>query len=79
MNYLKNLKLKKPLQTKWQHNLVSFLTPVAALYLAAIMGVITMNNGAVQLVDFIPNEFVLGGITLYFLNGALDYLNKIQQ
>lgn len=74
---MEKLTLDKPLQKKWYHNLLMFLRPVAVLYITAVIGLIGLNNGVVKVEYFIPNAFVLGGITLYVLNGALDYLNKL--
>lgn len=69
--------LSSPLQDKWVHNLLVFLKPVAVLYIVAVIAVIGANGGVVKLTDFLPNAFMLGGATLYILNGALDYLNKL--
>lgn len=71
------LVLKKTLQEKWYHNLLMFLRPVAVLYITAVIGLIGLNNGVVKIEYFIPNAFMWGGMTLYILNGLLDYLNKL--
>lgn len=70
--------LNKTAQNKWFRNALIFLSPVAVIYLVAIVGVINANNGAVQPTDFIPTPFTLGAGTLYILNSALDYLRKLK-
>ena len=69
--------LTKTDQNKWQKNLLGFLRPVAVLYIGTVIAVIGANGGVVQLKDFIPNSYTVGGAILYILNGALDYLNKL--
>ena len=64
-------------EKKWYRNLLMFLKPVMVLYITTVVAAIGMNGGVVRVEDFIPNEFMLGGATLYVLNGALDYLNKL--
>ena len=54
-----------------------FLKPVVVLYITSVVAIISMNGGVIKLIDFVPNSFMLGGATLYILNGALDYLNKL--
>ena len=65
-------------QKKWYINLLGFLRPVAVLYIGAAISLIGLNSGVVKLEYFIPNEFVQGGIILYFLNAGLDYFNKLK-
>lgn len=65
-------------QTKWAKNLLVFLSPVIALYLTTIVGVISQSGHAFNFTDFIPNTFAQGGIVLWFLNAALDYLRKLR-
>lgn len=74
---MENLKLNQTESEKWLKNLIIFLSPVGIIYLIAVVDLIQANNGAVRAEDFIPNEFVVGGMTLYLLNSVLDYLRKI--
>lgn len=74
---VQQLKLEQRDLDKWFYHVKLFLTPVAIIYILAIIGSITANKGAVSINDFIPNSFTLGGICLYILNSLLDYLRKI--
>lgn len=65
-------------EKKWYRNLLMFLKPVVILYVTAVVAIIGMNGGVVKLQDFVPNSFMMGAATLYILNGALDYLNKLE-
>lgn len=71
--------LNKTEQKKWYDNVLLFLAPVGVLYIVAVIGVINANGGAVSVESFVPNTFTLGGITLYVLNGVLDYLRKLKR
>lgn len=62
---------------RWVKNLIGFLRPVAVLYIGSVVTVFGLNNGSFSIEHFIPNSFTLGGMTLYVLNGALDYINKL--
>lgn len=73
------LKPNKVQTNKFVHNLQVFFTPVAIMYIVAVVGVITANDGAFTIEAFIPNTFVLGGMTLYVLNTILDYLRKVRK
>lgn len=75
---MKNLQLTKVNQNKWYHNTLVFLAPVGVIYLVAVVGVFSANEGAFSVEAFIPNQFVVGAMTLYILNAALDYLRKIK-
>lgn len=75
---MKKFKLSKNNNSKFIYNLKLFLAPVAIIYLVAVVGIINANGGSVKIEDFIPNSFTLGGITLYVLNNALDYLRKLR-
>lgn len=73
-----DFKLNKTNQNKFLHNLKVFLAPVGIIYIVAVVGVFTANNGAFSLEAFIPNQFTLGAVALYVLNSALDYLRKVR-
>lgn len=75
---LNQVKLSVPQQGKWFRNLLVFLAPVGILYLTTVIGVISQDNHSFGLVDLIPNTFAQGGIILWFLNAALDYLRKLK-
>jgi len=75
---MKDLKLTKVNQNKWYHNTLVFLAPVGVIYLVAVVGAFTANDGAFTVEAFVPNSFVVGAMSLYILNAALDYLRKIK-
>lgn len=74
---LNAIKLDAPSQSKWFDNLLVFLRPVVVLYVGTVIGIITLHNGAINLTDFIPTTFTMGGIVLYLLNAILDYFRKL--
>jgi hypothetical protein len=73
-----NLALTKTQGDKFLHNLLLFLAPLGILYLTTIIGVISQPYHNFKLNDLIPNQVAVGGMILYVLNTALDYLRKIQ-
>ena len=75
---MSQLRLTKPNENKWLHNALVFLSPVGVIYLVAVVGVFTANDGAFTFEAFIPNTFVVGAMTLYVLNSVLDYLRKLK-
>lgn len=77
MNVVENVTLNKTDQNKWFKNIVVFLAPVGILYISTIIGVISQDNHSVSVNDFIPTQVATGGIILWFLNAALDYLRKL--
>lgn len=72
------LRLTPAKENKFLHNILLFLAPVLIVYISATIGIISANNGAVKLIDFIPNSFTWGAMTLYVLNSILDYLRKLK-
>ena len=70
--------LTKTNQNKWYRNTLVFLAPLGIIYLVAVIGVFTANEGAFTFEAFIPNSFVIGAMSLYVLNSALDYLRKVR-
>ena len=75
---MQNLILTKPNQSKFLHNILVFLSPVAVLYLTTVVGVISQEGHVFSFKDLIPTVFAQGGIVLWFLNAALDYLRKLR-
>lgn len=75
---MNNLQLTKGNQNKWFHNIVVFLAPVGILYLTTVIGVLSTDGHMIAVKDFIPNNFMLGGMALYFLNAIYDYLRKLK-
>jgi hypothetical protein len=60
---------------KWGLNLLSFLNPVLSLYL----GFVSTNLGdGLHSMDFVPNAFILGTMTLYLVNALQDLINKFK-
>ncbi len=75
---LEKVTLSQPQQNKWLHNIVVFLAPLGILYLTTIVGVISANPNGFEAKDLIPNTFAQGGLILWILNSALDYLRKLK-
>jgi hypothetical protein len=73
-----NIILTRANQGKWLHNGLVFLAPLGVLYLTTIIGVVSQDNHTVSLNDFIPNKTAQGGLILWVLNAALDYLRKLR-
>ena len=68
--------LTKADSNKWIVNTLIFIRPVILIYLGYVSANIGIHNGF-YLVDLIPNEFVAGGMVLYLVNIATDYLRKL--
>ena len=75
---MQQLQLTKTNQNKFFHNVKVFFAPVAVIYLVAVVGVMSANEGAFSVEAFIPNSFVVGAMCLYVLNSILDYLRKLK-
>lgn len=60
--------------SRWLTNAVKFLAPLLLIYVYYVNGQVSQDG--LQLTDFIPNEFVSGGIVLYILNTVQDFLRK---
>ena len=75
---LNQVKLSVPQQGKWLRNLLVFLAPLGILYLTTVAGVISANPKGFEVNDLIPNTFAQGGLILWILNAALDYLRKLK-
>lgn len=75
---MNKLKLDKLPLKKWINNLLLFLTIPLSLYLVSVIGVVATPDHVFKLVDLVPSEFVKGGIVLWGLNTALDYLRKLR-
>lgn len=59
---------------KWGHNTLTFLSPLAILYLVSVIG--SVQSDGFQMADFAPSEVVVGAMMLYVLNTALDFFRK---
>lgn len=60
----------------WRKNLLVFLAPLGVIYLTAILGIMQAEDFKFSLDAFVPNQFTLGALALYLVNGALDFLRK---
>lgn len=69
-------KLTKTDTKRWYHNLLVFLAPVAVIYLTTTTGLLMQEGHTILLTDFIPNNFTIGAMVLYVLNGLLDIIRK---
>jgi hypothetical protein len=61
---------------KWVKNTLLFLRPVLLIYFGFIA---TNLDDGFGLMDFVPNEFILGGMSLYLINVTTDYLQKLDK
>ena len=75
---MNNITLNKVQQHKWFNNLLVFLAPVGVIYLTTVIGAIQSDGHVFTAKDLIPTTFAQGGIVLWFLNSALDYLRKLK-
>ena len=69
--------LTKASRSKWLENTKLFLAPLLVLYLLYVQSCI--RTGGITWSDFVPTEEVIGGILLYAINVALDYLRKVKK
>jgi len=59
---------------KWTNNTLTFLSPLATLYLLSVVA--NVQSDGFQVADFAPSEVVIGAMMLYVLNTALDFFKK---
>lgn len=76
MNNVQNFSLNKTDWRVWARTAYVFLIPIGILYTTSIVGSIQEPGHLLVLSDFVPNQFVMGGITLYVLNRIQDILRK---
>lgn len=67
--------LEKAAAVKWFHNLVIFLAPLVVVYLGVVA--VSLQSGF-DIHAFIPTQATLGAISLYVVNGVMDYLRKLR-
>lgn len=60
----------------WFHNAKLFAAPVLIMYLTGVIGVVGVEGHIISVNDLIPSTFTQGGIALYILNSALDWVRK---
>jgi hypothetical protein len=60
----------------WVHNTLIFLSPVAIIYLVFVAANIELDG--FQLLDFVPDNIVIGAGILYLVNVALDFFRKLK-
>lgn len=70
------LRFKKLDWNKWYKNTMIFVSPLAVLYLVFVIA--NINLDGIQLADFIPNDVVIGAMSLYVLNVLLDFFKKFR-
>jgi len=61
---------------KWVKNTITFLAPLALMYIASITPLI---QDGLALSDFKIQPLVAGGMVLYILNVVTDLLKKLQE
>jgi len=59
---------------KFLNNTLTFMAPVALIYLAFVATEITEQG--FSLTDFVPSNFVLGSMVLYLINVLIDFFKK---
>jgi len=59
---------------KLRDNAIKFLATPVTLYVAFVMGNVQVDG--VQALDFVPNQFVLGGIVVYIGSVVQDFFRK---
>jgi hypothetical protein len=62
---------------KWGMNALKFTAPLGVMYLSFVIA--NINIDGFQLTDFVPSAVMSGGIILYILNAATDFLRKLTQ
>lgn len=72
------LTLSTAQQQKFFKNLLVFLAPVGVIYLTTVIGAISQPAHIFSVRDLVPTTFAQGGIVLWFLNAAVDYLRKLK-
>lgn len=75
---MNKITLDKPYLKKWVNNLLVFLTVPISMYLLSVVGVVSQTGHVFNFPDLVPNDFVRGGVVLWILNTALDYLRKLR-
>lgn len=59
---------------KWVNNSLTFLAPLAILYLITIQN--RIQEGGISLSDFYLDEKMVGAMSLYVINVLLDFFKK---
>ena len=59
---------------KWTNNSLTFLAPLAILYLITIQN--RIQEGGISLEDFYLDEKMIGAMSLYVINVLLDFFKK---
>lgn len=61
---------------RWQDNLITFLIPLALIYLGSIVVVVQAPGHFITYTDLYPTQVTIGAMILYVINGAYDFLRK---
>jgi hypothetical protein len=62
--------------SRWFYNLKVFFAPVALMYLAPILLVVSANPTLINVSMFYPSAEIRGALTLYIINALIDILKK---
>ena len=62
---------------KWANNSLTFLAPLAILYLITIQNRIQTDGVALE--DFYLDEKMIGAMSLYVINVLLDFFKKYRK
>jgi hypothetical protein len=73
-------KLNQQEWREWVNNFLRFgVAPVGIVYLTSTLGILQLPHHLITLQDFIPNQYVIGGMVVSVFNSALDLLLKVRQ
>lgn len=73
------LKLDNTQTNKFQKNLLTFLIPLAVLYLGQITATLNVQGNVIDAADFIPSSVTLGGMMYYIMSSLIDYKKKLDE
>lgn len=59
---------------KWLDNSLIFIAPLAIMYLLNVQGLVSRDG--FQVADFALDDKMVGAMTLYLINIALDFFKK---
>ena len=68
--------ISAPSLDKWFKNTLTFLAPLATIYMVSVMGVLQVPGNEITFENFIPSREVVGAMILWILNTVYDFLRK---
>ena len=61
---------------KWRHNLLKFTIPVFILYFTQVINIVSAQGHFISWSDFSISQATIGGMTVYVLSSALDFMHQ---